>query len=62
MTKLKAVNIGTSPVDIGFLISNHLEIPDMENWNVRTVQNKDFQRKANAQALRKPTISEREGN
>ena len=39
VTKLKAVKIGTRLVDIGFPISDHLEIPNMENLDVRTVQN-----------------------
>ena len=58
MTKLKVVEIRASPVDIYFLISDHLEIPDMDNWDVRTVQNKYSPHKVTAQALRKLTTSE----
>ena len=32
VTKSKEVKTGTIPVGIVFRISDHLEIPDMENW------------------------------
>ena len=31
-TKSEEITTGTIPVDIALLISDHLEIPDVENW------------------------------
>ena len=31
-TQSKEIETGTIPVDIALFISDHLEIPDMENW------------------------------
>ena len=56
--KSKEVKTRTSPIDIVFLISAQLEIPDIEN--MKAIQEEDTPRQANAQKLRKLVIYERE--
>ena len=45
VTNSTEIMTGTIPVDIAFHISDHLEIPDMENWAEAVVMQGQFKGK-----------------
>ena len=44
-TKSEEIEAGTLTIDIALLISDHLEIPDMENWAEAVSMQEQFRRK-----------------